>query len=111
MLVVACAVMVVSMTRATLTGRLSRHSTTGLAGVATALPPRADLRQVVPQQHLQLGADACVVCLPVGVGSTGAWPGRPCLLGIRHACCYITRDAPAVRPCRLCATGDPSCER
>jgi len=50
----------------TLTGRIGRHSTTGLAVVATARLTTAQLDERVGRRHPQLGSERGVAARPVG---------------------------------------------
>jgi hypothetical protein len=64
--VVPVMVRMVSRGGSALTGRIGRHSTTGLAVVAAASLALAQLDEGVGRGHPQLGSEGCVVRSPVG---------------------------------------------
>ena len=76
-MVVTVAVIVMMMTART--GRIGRHSTTGLAGVPAARLALAQLDQRVGHSQPQLDAKRRVVGRPVREHRPGTWP-RPALL-------------------------------
>src|SRR5215472_6283484 len=70
---VAMAVIVVS-GRPALTGRISRHSTAGLAAMAAASLAIAQLGVGIRDGHPQLGSERGVAARPVGDEGPRAWP-------------------------------------
>src|SRR6516225_492616 len=68
-----------------LTGRISRHSTAGLAVVAAATLMVAQLDQGVGRSHPQLGSERGIAGGPVGKQGPRAWMRPRVVPGLRHS--------------------------
>jgi hypothetical protein len=72
MVIVVMVMRVIVRRWAALTGRLGRHSTTGLTVVAAAVLPLSQLDEIVRHHHSQLRCERRIVGGPVGESSSEA---------------------------------------